>query len=298
MVKFNKLEITSDGASLLIDVSVKSDYYYKDVYLDSIYIDSFLTYSRDFRPSGIAIKKRVGTIFIDDKEYMPVFIPVESEDGATIKYNLPFPMEDIGDYAISFGLIQNPNRQVTLTDSNGVSIILGTFLDTLGSSYDYIMKYEDGDLPRVTISRKWYRDYDNPTLFEDKKSITLSLSVKDLLQLLEMDKSSKTDNPLFVVYVKTKGTPSIDTPCGQDSEYTMGVAINKCPLLNYILETANELDGSCIIPRTFINGLLQYEAFLLSVKTGNYDKALYYWEKFFNKRAFKAPTKTCGCHGL
>ena len=44
MVHFNELRITSDGQHLIIDVSVLSESYYKNVYIDSIVIDNQDTY--------------------------------------------------------------------------------------------------------------------------------------------------------------------------------------------------------------------------------------------------------------
>lgn len=44
MVHFNELRITSDGQYLIIDVAVRNESYYKDVYLDSILIDNQDTY--------------------------------------------------------------------------------------------------------------------------------------------------------------------------------------------------------------------------------------------------------------
>ena len=51
MVRFNELRITKDGKYLVIDVSVRSQSYYNDVYLDSISIDTQDTY-KDGGPSS------------------------------------------------------------------------------------------------------------------------------------------------------------------------------------------------------------------------------------------------------
>ena len=44
MVHFNELTITPDGKYLIIDVSVLSETYYKDIYIDSVVIDNQNTY--------------------------------------------------------------------------------------------------------------------------------------------------------------------------------------------------------------------------------------------------------------
>lgn len=44
MIKFNELRITPDGKSLIIDASIENLPYYKDVYIDSVIIDTQDTY--------------------------------------------------------------------------------------------------------------------------------------------------------------------------------------------------------------------------------------------------------------
>lgn len=51
MVHFNELKITPDAKKLIIDVSVLKEDYYKDVYLDSIIIDSQDTYVGNYPSS-------------------------------------------------------------------------------------------------------------------------------------------------------------------------------------------------------------------------------------------------------
>ena len=46
MIDFNKLYITPDGNNLVIDISVKSDSYYENIYIDSIKIDTEDTYTQ------------------------------------------------------------------------------------------------------------------------------------------------------------------------------------------------------------------------------------------------------------
>lgn len=293
MVEFNKLEITSDGSQLLIDVSVKDATYYNDVYLDSIYVESLSTYSKDNRPSDVAFKKGVSSINIGGKEYIPIQIPNDSSITNTITYKLPFYIEDINNYAIEFGIISNPNRDVVLIDANNKQFNLGTFYNVFYTSYTFILAY-DSISNKVDIVQKWhYREED--LVFGDKKQYTLSLSVKDILFLLDGETTSD-NTPLFVVYVKTKGTPHPDTPCGEDQEYTMGIAINKCPILNYILETAEQIKSHCTIPKLYIDNLLKYQAFILAVKAGNFNKAVEYWKQFYNKGNFKINYNKCNCH--
>ena len=48
MVEFKELKITPDGKNLIINASIKDLEYYKDVYIDSVIIDTQDTYL----PSG------------------------------------------------------------------------------------------------------------------------------------------------------------------------------------------------------------------------------------------------------
>lgn len=44
MIQFNELKITADNKNLIVDISVKQDDYYEEVYIDKIVIDSQNTY--------------------------------------------------------------------------------------------------------------------------------------------------------------------------------------------------------------------------------------------------------------
>ena len=66
------------------------------------------------------------------------------------------------------------------------------------------------------------------TIEGNTKSVRLELGIGDLLPSLN-------DN-LFFVYVGTKGTPSIDTPCGMDNSITLGTVLNKYPIYSDIIQ--------------------------------------------------------------
>ena len=107
----------------------------------------------------------------------------------------------------------------------------------------------------------------------DTKSIRLELGTGDLLPTLN-------DN-LFFVYIRTKGTPAVNTPCGMDNITTLGVVSNLYPLYQHAFSYIKELSDTCSIPKNFINYILQYKAFELAIKTGHYTEAIKYWKKFF-----------------
>ena len=129
------------------------------------------------------------------------------------------------------------------------------------------------------------------TIEGNVKSVRLELGIGDLLPTLN-------DN-LFFVYVKTKGTPASNTPCGMDNITTVGVVTNLYPLYQQAFGYIKELSDTCIIPKNFINFILQYKALQLAVKTGHYTEAIKFWEKFHFSQGIKDITVTskCGCYG-
>ena len=127
------------------------------------------------------------------------------------------------------------------------------------------------------------------SIMGDSKSIRLELGTGNLLPTLN-------DN-LFFVYVRTKGAPAANTPCGMDNITTLGVVSNLYPLYQYTFSYIKELSNTCSIPKNFINYILQYKAFELAIKTGHYTEAIRYWKKFFMGIKDSVITSNCGCYG-
>lgn len=121
------------------------------------------------------------------------------------------------------------------------------------------------------------------------KSVRLELGTGDLLPTLN-------DN-LFFVYIRTKGTPAANTPCGMDNITTLGVVSNLYPLYQHAFSYIKELSDTCSIPKNFINYILQYKAFELAIKTGHYTEAIKYWKRFFMGIKDSVITSNCGCYG-
>nr|DAP80951.1 MAG TPA: hypothetical protein [Crassvirales sp.] len=127
------------------------------------------------------------------------------------------------------------------------------------------------------------------TISGNSKSTRLELGISEILPSL-------LDN-MFFVWVKTKGTPSSSTPCGEDNTLTLGVVIALYPLYQQSLNYIKEVENECIIPKKFINFILQLKAFQLSVRTGHYPQAIKYWERFFKDIRKDAVVNKCGCYG-
>lgn len=121
------------------------------------------------------------------------------------------------------------------------------------------------------------------------KSVRLELGTRDL--------SPTLNDKLFFVYIKTKGTPAANTPCGMDNIITLGVVYNLYPLYQHAFSYIKELSDTCSIPKNFINYILQYKAFEFAIKTGHYTEAIKYWKRFFMGIKDSVITPNCGCYG-
>lgn len=178
MVHFNELRITSDGQHLIIDVSVLSESYYKNIYIDSIVIDNQDTY-------------------------------------------------------VGSGPSSNPVYQYSVPDA----------------------------MSKLT---KKYVSY---------KNVRLDLTPTDLPL-----------NGLLFVYVRTKGTPTADTPCGLDNMTTLGTVTNMYPFYQQAMNYIGELANNCSVPQNFTNYILKMKGLELAVITGNYTDAIKFYNKFFNRK--------------
>ena len=127
------------------------------------------------------------------------------------------------------------------------------------------------------------------TLEGNNKSIKLELGIGDIVPSL-------LDN-MFFVWVKTKGTPSADTPCGEDNTLILGVTIALYPLYQKAFGYIKELEKKCVTPKGFIDFILQLKALQLAIRTGHYTQAIKYWEKFFKGKIEETITNKCGCYG-
>lgn len=120
----------------------------------------------------------------------------------------------------------------------------------------------------------------------DNKSVRLELSTLEI--------GIKLDNLLFV-YVKAKGIPESDTPCGMDNVVTIGVTFNNCPIYNNMMQYIKEIDKNCTIPKNFINLFLQYKALEISIETSHYRQAIKLFNKFY-KSISVIETNICKCY--
>ena len=120
------------------------------------------------------------------------------------------------------------------------------------------------------------------------KSVRLELGTGDLLPSLN-------DN-LFFVYVKTKGIPTTNTPCGMDNIYTLGITLNMCPIYNSIMQSVKEVTKDCSIPKNFIDSYLRFKAFEMCINTEHYIEAVNYYNRFIKGKSTPV-TSNCDCYG-
>lgn len=127
------------------------------------------------------------------------------------------------------------------------------------------------------------------TISENVKSFRVEIDNNSLLSTVKSN--------LFFVYIKTKGTPSSDTPCGMDNNITLGITTYYYPLYQKAISYMKQLDNTCDIPKDFINFILQYKAFQLSIKAGHYVESIKIWNKLYDSINKISITSKCKCHG-
>ena len=123
---------------------------------------------------------------------------------------------------------------------------------------------------------------------ENKKRIRLELNSSVLGDI--------TGN-MFFVYITVKGTPAADTPCGLDNVTTLGVTADLYPFYKSSINYMKELENECEPSKNFIDSLLRFKAFELSIRTGHYIQAIKYWNKFFKEVKSNTVNTICRCHG-
>ena len=135
--------------------------------------------------------------------------------------------------------------------------------------YEYTIPDSVSKLTKQSTSNKHYR---------------LELDANDLGSL---------DN-LFFVYVRTKGTPAPDTPCGMDNNITLSAVLNMLPFYTQSMQYTKTLANNCASHREYANYILKFKALEYAIKTGNYTQAIEYFNSFFKGKT-TVQTGGCGC---
>lgn len=133
--------------------------------------------------------------------------------------------------------------------------------------YEFTIPDAESKLTKTTYSQKHYR--------------------------LVLDSSDVNLSDMLFVYVRTKGTPAADTPCGLDKSSTLGVVADMLPFYQQGMQYTKELGSTCNIPTGFTDYILRLDALKLSVKTGNYTRAIEYFNSFSSNTV--PQNGGCGC---
>jgi hypothetical protein len=94
---------------------------------------------------------------------------------------------------------------------------------------------------------------------------------------------------IYFVYVETKG--EIDESAAgsnyeiiaEEPNIKMGVAVDLQPIYRNTIKYIKEYNKTCCIPTKFIDCIIQFKAFELYLQTGNYVKAIEYFDKYISK---------------
>lgn len=300
MVEFKELKITPDGKNLIINASIKDLEYYKDVYIDSVIIDTQDTYL----PSGPSSNPIYTKNFISKLNYKQSFL---GED-----FKSPVLPLKKGDKIISSAFTVSLRNSALPIDYTIKSInlcntkISNPVIPTVSTIKNFEITENN---PVVTIigldsSNNEVRNTDPNTNWNNTQlSVEINYETRNFkdinIIIPNIDTIIKNvfENNLLFVYIKTVGTPAPNTPCGMDNITTLGIVSNLYPLYQHTFSYIKELNNTCSIPKNFINYILQYKAFELAVKTGHYTEAIRYWKKFFMGIEDSVITSNCGCYG-
>ena len=86
---------------------------------------------------------------------------------------------------------------------------------------------------------------------------------------------------LLFVYIITSGEFSSDTPTEFKNNKVIGTILNTYPIYKKAMYYTKELANTNIVPKGFIDQILKIKALELSLKTGNHQEAIKYWNKLF-----------------
>ena len=141
---------------------------------------------------------------------------------------------------------------------------------------------------------------------ENAKELNLVLEASDLSRSWESDPKAIAFNrgdmskTLFLVYIKSKGTPGSCTPCRLDEETTLGVVFDENVLHQKVMDYTKELVADCSVPSAFIDFVLLWNAFKSAIETEHYIPAIKFFNMMFEevgKSSQNRTIKICGCNG-
>lgn len=98
---------------------------------------------------------------------------------------------------------------------------------------------------------------------------------KSIRVLVRLDDYNIKSTDILFVYVMSNGTPS----CEVDKSYILGTVVNLYTIYSKAMNYIRGIECDCSIPKNFIDFILRLKALELCIKTGNYTKAIKYWNR-------------------
>lgn len=130
-----------------------------------------------------------------------------------------------------------------------------------------------------------------PEVSTKPRNIRLKLTYREL-------SLNTLDNNILFVYIGVGGVPDPDTPCGMDNKYSVAVAVNMRPIYNKTMSYIKEFKETCTASKGFIDMILRFKAFELSLKTGNFTTAIKQWDKLLKNKGIVVLNRGCDCNGI
>lgn len=153
--------------------------------------------------------------------------------------------------------------------------------------------YDNIYIESITIGTKDnYTSTGIDTNYIYQSQYTNQKQVSLLLDTLDLNNTVIKENLLFI-YVKATGVPHPDTPCGLDKEITTAAIVDTYSLYELGMGFLRQVEKDCVLPKDFINFILEQKAFELALKTGNFLQAIKYWDKFFKERQVSKSISCC-----
>lgn len=125
----------------------------------------------------------------------------------------------------------------------------------------------------------------------NKKNIDITLNIN------QVDNIKTFENQLLYVYILATGTPSSNTPCGQDNPLLIGVLINFKPIYEKCLSYLKTLSNTCIKSKDMIDYFLRLNFLDLAIKCNDYVAIQQIWKEL-NISSNESLTSKCGCNAI
>lgn len=168
-----------------------------------------------------------------------------------------------------------------------------TYVDD-GPSDKSVLSLTSNDIERFNdeIDNAVYPDDFYTIQSEGSKHLRLVVHKNDPRWKVDMNKE------MLFVYVHTTGSPKSDAPCDISQTTQMKSVVNMFPLYKKAMEYIHQIESDCCeMPYGFQDMMIKIKAFEVAIKTGNYTRAIKYWNKYLNGIEDNIVKHKCGCHG-